>query len=783
MANITNLASKSRIYKATGDGGIDATTLDGLFDDDLGGASTVAQERLGEISGTLNIDRSKNVGKQIKRKPIYDFKTSNKSFLSVYNDLCKLWVDDDKGGKKHIKNNKFFLALYDKDLIGVDPYMPGIPFETQIKIHIECIINPWYWLREVCRIPEDGKSIESGGGVQYRLDRNNLASWYLLLNGIDIYRSKPRQCGKTQDTIAFMNYAYHYGTQSTSFSFFNKKAEDSELNLARLKIQRDLLPQWMQMKIAFGSEGTVLKENNNVKTMKNPMNANKVMAMPKASTSSAAMSLGRGHTTAIQFFDEFDFTDWNITIVDASVYAYRTAAENARRNGAIACRVFSSTPGDQDSKPGRDATEYIKHMLVWNEKYFDYPMDRFKTVLKSVEYNGVVFIEHTWKQLKKSEAWYEQACKDARYDPEVIAREIELKRLRGNNRSPFKPADILYISRNIKEPVGQIDYSNCYKPIYFYEPLDKRIHYILAVDPSEGLALDNNAITVINPYTLEAAAEFQCSYMNQTEMGNMIVKFMDNYMPQAMIVVENNKGRELIHRLMETKYKYRIWYDADKLNQKIVDKDNMYGMHVQRKVQEDRSYGLTTTPKTRGMMFAILEDIMETNKAILKSKYIIDDIVSLVRTNSGKIEAGDGSHDDNIMSYLIGLCVYYHASNLDEFGIRRGERAPKFDDPNDPEFIKMKVKELIQKLPENYQKIFGEFETKSEVDDINKAVKEREQAEYMSKMQNPYLYTAEERNKFAENPDLAYNAMLNSIYMDQDAASQKADAFNIDDFL
>ena len=121
--------------------------------------------------------------KKVSKKKFYDFKTKNKSFLELYQDLYKLGV----------KNNKFFLRLYDTDLQGVDVYSPVLPKETQIKIFIECLINPWYWLREVLRIPVDGLPIEVAGGTAYRIDRNNAACWYLFLNGIDHYQSKPRQ--------------------------------------------------------------------------------------------------------------------------------------------------------------------------------------------------------------------------------------------------------------------------------------------------------------------------------------------------------------------------------------------------------------------------------------------------------------------------------------------------------------------------------------------------------------------------------------------------------------
>ena len=147
-----------------------------------------------------------------KRKATYDFKTKNKSFLNLYRDLSMLGI----------KNNKFFLKIYDRDLIGVDVYNQILPLEIQMKVLLEIMINPWYFLREVCRIPVDGLPIEPGSGSEFLADRNNIASWYCFLNGIDHYDSKPRQCGKTQNDIAEMNYAFHFGALSSTFLFFNK---------------------------------------------------------------------------------------------------------------------------------------------------------------------------------------------------------------------------------------------------------------------------------------------------------------------------------------------------------------------------------------------------------------------------------------------------------------------------------------------------------------------------------------------------------------------------------
>jgi hypothetical protein len=69
-----------------------------------------------------------------------------------------------------IKNNKFFLILFDKDLANVDPYDPKIPLFMKQKIFIECQRNFFYYIREVVRVQSQG-----GPYVRYKLDRGNLA--------------------------------------------------------------------------------------------------------------------------------------------------------------------------------------------------------------------------------------------------------------------------------------------------------------------------------------------------------------------------------------------------------------------------------------------------------------------------------------------------------------------------------------------------------------------------------------------------------------------------------
>ena len=323
--------------------------------------------------------------KKVAKKPKYDWHTKNKSFLDLYNDLHKLGI----------KNNKFFLRIYDTGLIGVDVYSHVLPKDMQIRIFIECLINPWYWLREVLRIPMDGRPIEVGGGTQYQIDRNNAATWYLYLNGIDFYDSKSRQTGKTQDQVAKFNYAYHFGNMSSTALFFNKDQDQANMNLYRLKCQRDMMPTWMQMKYIVTDEGKVDKGIDNTKSIRNPVNGNIIMTMGKATSKEAAMKLGRGATASLQYYDEFDFIPFQTEIMNAASFAYSTAARNAEANRSLYCRILSSTPGDLDTRDGKAATEYTSHMLVWDDHMLDKDIKEIKKIVSSPGYNKFVFCEHS----------------------------------------------------------------------------------------------------------------------------------------------------------------------------------------------------------------------------------------------------------------------------------------------------------------------------------------------------------------------------------------------------
>ncbi len=367
------------------------------------------------------------------RNFIYDTETKNISFLQTAYDLKQVGV----------KKNMFFLKLYDPSLRGVDPHSSNLTNDQILRIINECVINPWYFLREVSRIPDQGNT----AGIPYQLNRANLASTWCFLNNIDHDLVIPRQIGKTQSTVAELLWTYLFGSTNSEMMFLNLDQDRSQANLMRLKDQRDLLPKYLQFKIAFDDEGNEVKGTDNVKSLVNASNGNRIVTKGKATSVESAERVGRGATQPIQYYDEFEFIAFIKTIMEAAGPAFKTASDNAKRNKSACCRIFTSTPGDLDSRSGEEANQVIKQMCRWSESFYDKPISEVKDYIDMNSGNGIVYIEYSYTQLGKDEEWFNSVCKLLNNNPVKIKREIYLQRIRGSEDSPFEPEDLEAIDK------------------------------------------------------------------------------------------------------------------------------------------------------------------------------------------------------------------------------------------------------------------------------------------------------------------------------------------------
>ena len=157
--------------------------------------------------------------------------TKNISFLKMYALLKTMGI----------KNNAFFLAVTQKDLLHIDPHTLTDPSEElAARIIYECKVNPWYWFREVCRVPAAGTD-----PIPFILHRGNLALVWTFYNNIDVYLVIPRQCGKTISTQSIVGHLMYFGTKRFNMAMLTKDTTLLQENVDRLKDIRDAIPPYL----------------------------------------------------------------------------------------------------------------------------------------------------------------------------------------------------------------------------------------------------------------------------------------------------------------------------------------------------------------------------------------------------------------------------------------------------------------------------------------------------------------------------------------------------------
>ena len=75
------------------------------------------------------------------------------------------------------------------------------------------LLNYWYFLREVVRIPDQGGSVN--GGARYKLNRGNLAMNFLFTLNYDMFVELPRQFGKTIGAVCRYLWVYNFGSTNS----------------------------------------------------------------------------------------------------------------------------------------------------------------------------------------------------------------------------------------------------------------------------------------------------------------------------------------------------------------------------------------------------------------------------------------------------------------------------------------------------------------------------------------------------------------------------------------
>ena len=401
------------------------------------------------------------------------------------------------------------------------------------------IIKIFDFIREVVQIPTQGSEV--GGGTRYKLNRGNLALNFGFILNWNIFLEQPRQVGKTVSALCYYLWVFLFGTRNSKMLFLNKKLDDSKMNLQTLRDLRAALPDYLRMDAMYGADGKRIKGKNSVEQLANPSNNNLIKTAPAARNKMLASNLGRGATLPFLYFDEYAFIPFNYMIYQTAAPAFSTASRNAASNGAPYGILITTTPGSLSTDEGKEAYATKEMATRFSETWYDATAEELQEIQKANTKSNFIYIKYTYKELGRTEEYFEEMVKILKSDWTSIRREVLLEWSDSSDNSPFEKVDLDMVKKLLKKPIRQMWIG---KPVYVFDIYKDGMFYkyppIVGCDVAGGLSKDSSAITVIDTETTEVLATFNNNFISVQDFAKVIYELVVKYMPNAIINIERN---------------------------------------------------------------------------------------------------------------------------------------------------------------------------------------------------------------------------------------------------
>ena len=723
----------------------------------------------------------------------YDFGTKNQSFLQTAYELKAL----------NIKNFYFMLEVKHPHtgVQDLDPYDPNLTPEQIGAICVECKQNPWYFFREVSRVPAGGAPVP----FQAYLHRSSCAMVWCYMRNIDFMVCQPRQTYKTTWIIILLSYAFVFECKKMRIPFMHLDERGVLKNCTDFRDYIAALPPYMNP--WYG-----MNKLPGPKSIRDDREKHRVEVkiVTQSESQEKARDKLRGDTLFVGFLDEWEYIAFINEVIAGGAPAMLSGRAIAEQTGARTCMMYASTPGDLETDTGvaaqhiidmtprfheglYDATDKeINLFLITATKRFDDnngtdvndpivdAMDAADLAsLENVPKSTRVYIEFNYKQLRKDDKWLREQYIAALQSGKVAEyrRGILLDRFRGGDAALFDQKDIDYIKSIVREPDHQviIKYTiNNKVRIFHLDVYDHPINqgdlsldeayfdvytpYLIGIDVSAGGNGDNTAICIIHPYTLQVVAELQSPYIGLFDLMR-IITYLARLVPSGVFCVETNSvGKAIIDFVQETRLEHRFYHDPElDMSKNAITMQQDESKFVEMKAKSKQYIGTYVTPKVRNNMMDLLKLHVHDYRAFINTQGLVKDICSLVKIK-GKIQAGNNAHDDMVMAYLHTLYVLYYGFDLTRFGIDKNKCS--FKKP--AEIVRSYEKEMDENTVDNLkpydQPTMYEGQLLSEL--IGKEVP------MISNMQGrdvygytarDYLNNSEQYQRYGNEPEIGYN--------------------------
>jgi len=590
-----------------------------------------------------------------KKNAICHYQTSNLSAVKFATLLKRMGVE----------NNKFVLALYQPQLINVDPFSKDLSAEMKLRIAVECKINIWYMLREVARVPSQGS-----GTSPYIFNRANVGLTWLFCNSITPFLTMPRQIGKTIAAISVFVWVCYLAGQDLSAALF---AKDNILvleNVERLKLIRDALPQFL-------IKNSVVDTNNKEGVSYNFLKT-KYKTFVAQTSKLRASSQGRGPSIGLEHWDEFGHYINNDLSYPSATSAITAAADQIRATGFPCTNMITTTAGRLSDPCGLYAYGIKNNCMRFTEKLYDSKnVEELKTVVDSNSNNQMCYLEYSHLQLGKDAAWLKKVTVDK--DPATIACDFLNKWEHTSGLSAISKDMSKKLEDNIKEPVF-VEVKNGIVIRWFTHPSkfkkyeEKNIPFVIGSDTSDNVGIDFTTMVMTDPRDMSVVCTWKCNLTNFAYVVKNILSMLLEF-PKSIFIPERNKNGKvlldfLILALLEKELNplkriYNAYYQEYTQDKELITEIPSVDGDIIKK------FGFWTGAASRDILFeTVMPQALDTNYDKIFDPDLISEILGLIIKNN-RIDHMVGSNDDLTIAYLLSCFFILHGKNINLYGVDR----------------------------------------------------------------------------------------------------------------
>lgn len=601
-----------------------------------------------------------------------DFTTRNKTFLK----LAHLYRDELK-----IKNWKFHLALMQPELAGVDPYSDSLDVVTMAKIAYECKYNPWYYFREVARIPQVG-SVPS----PFLANRGNIALYWSFFNHINFGLLQPRQTGKSVSTDVLMIGLMFIWGFKTTINLITKDSKLRDANIERLKEMRDLLPDYIDMVDRNDADNSEMMTCNRL--------GNRYKTSVARNDKVAADKLGRGLTVPIMQFDEFAYISRIETSLPVALAAGSAARDNARKAKQFFGNIFTTTAGDITTRDGKYAHGFMTGGAIWTETYMDLPNQAAVELVVERGTTGktaLIYGAFNHRQLGRDDLWLYRTLRESASHGEIADRDFFNIWTVGGEGSPLTLEQKKILKDARREPVS-IEQNNDGYVLRWYIPEHEiasrmaNCRVVMGCDPSELLGEDNDATGIVGIDTETHDVLFAGRY-NETNVATLAGYIADilirypgvTWVPERkstgislidiVILILHSKGIDPFRRIFNRVVDEHVIMETE---YELIRSTSVTQRTPQFYDRFKRHFGFNTAGSGRYSRNALYKDSLSSSVELggrtMNDRQLIDEMLGLTIKN-GRIDHSNDAHDDLCVSMLLAHWTCIRGENLDFYGI------------------------------------------------------------------------------------------------------------------